>query len=128
MSRFLTFTLAICQFTLFAMEAHAMGGNHPPGKFVAGTKKDWPQGLSELINTGDRVGGYWVNQGDFFFYRGDAAALKPFLEAYGKLPNSPLVVMLHVGTRPMTGPLGGEQKTPIRLATRNCATRLGRTH
>ena len=112
MSRFLTFTLALCQLSLFAGEALAVGGNHPSGKIAPNYNSDWPKGLPDLINSADRCGGHWVNQGDFFFYRGDAAALKLFLETFGKLPNSPLVVVLHAGSKPMTGPLGGEQKTP----------------
>jgi hypothetical protein len=48
---------------------------------------------------------------DFFYYRGDAATLNKFLVAYGQLPDSPLTVVIHTGTIPVTGPLGGEQTT-----------------
>lgn len=90
----------------------ALGGDHPPGKLVGKQNAQWPAGLLDLINSTERVGGHWVNQGDFFYYDGDAATLNKFLEAYGKLPDTPVTVVLHAGGKPMTGPLGGERKTP----------------
>jgi hypothetical protein len=104
-------TLSLCLIT--ASEALAVGGDHPAGKKIARDyNHEWPKGLPDLINSGDRVWGHWINQGEFFYYRGDAAALNKFLASFGKLPNTPLAVVLHAGAKPLTGPLGGEQTTP----------------
>ncbi len=113
MRRAILFTVALAAFGGTAPEVLALGSDHPAGKIAPDYKKDWPAGLTDLINSVDRVGGHWVNQGDFFFYRTDAAALNKFLASYGKLPNSPLAVVLHAGSKPMIGPLAGEQKTPF---------------
>ena len=112
MRRVILFALALSLFSVTASEVLAVGGDHPAGKIAQDYNKEWPTGLPDLINSGDRVWGHWVNQGDFFYYRGDAGAFNKFLASYGKLPNTPLAVVLHAGAKPLTGPLGGEQKTP----------------
>ncbi len=108
MPRPVLFALVLMLCNVAASEAPAMGSDHPAGKIAAGYNKAWPEGTIDLVNSLDRVGGYWVNQGDFFFYRGDAAALNAFLKGYGNLPETPLAVVLHAGSTPRTGPLGKE--------------------
>ncbi len=104
--------LALSFFIVSATEVFAVGGDHQPGKITQEYNKEWPAALPDLINSMDRVGGHWVNQGDFFYYRGNAGELNKFLAGYGKLTNTPLSVVIHTGTKALTGPLGGEQKTP----------------
>lgn len=111
MCRVVRFAMAISLLSFSASEGLAVGGDHPPGKIAAESHKQWPVGLTDLINSADRVAGHWVNQGDFFYYRGDVATLNTFLATYGTLPNTPVAVVLHTGRKPLTGPLGGEQKT-----------------
>ena len=105
------FALIFSLFSVTASEVLALGGNHAAGKIAQEYNKEWPTGLPDLINTGDRVSGHWVNQSDSFYYTGDAASLNKLLASYGKLPNTPLTVVLHAGAKPLTGPLGGEQQT-----------------
>lgn len=92
--------------------ALAIGGDHLPGDITKGYKKEWPAGLSELINSTEWKHGNWVNQNDFFYYAGEPTALNAFLKQYGSLSNTPLSVVIHTGTKPLIGPLGKEQKTP----------------
>ena len=106
----LAFAVMLCGVT--ATEVLALGGLHPAGKIARDYKKDWPGGLPDLINSVDRVCGYWVNVNDFFYYRGDVASLNTFLAAYGKLPDIALTVVIHTGSKPVTDALGGEQKSP----------------
>ncbi len=80
----------------------AVGGNHPPGKFEKGMP-GWPEGVVGLVNSQDRVWGSWVNQGDFFYWSGDASALNKFLVQYAMLTDTPLAVVLHVGEVPIAG-------------------------
>jgi hypothetical protein len=77
----------------------AAAGTHSMGKIVE-QHADWPNGLVDLVNSDDWVAGEWVNQNDFFYYQGRAAAFDKFLESYSRLPDSPLVVVLHVGVAP----------------------------
>ena len=111
MRRIILFALILSLFSVTASEVLALGGNHAAGKIAQEYNKEWPTGLPDLINTGDRVSGHWVNQSDSFYYTGDAASLNKLLASYGKLPNTPLTVVLHAGAKPLTGPLGGEQQT-----------------
>ena len=41
--------------------------------------------VSELANRPGRVGGYWVNSNDWFYFAGDTAAFNSFLQQYAKL-------------------------------------------
>lgn len=101
-------TLAIV-LSLLPTKASAMGMNYPAGTLYNIGSSEWPARLHDLVNTGDRVGGYWVNQWDSFFYRGDVAALNEFLNRYGLIPDTPLAVIIHAGERPLTGKLGDKE-------------------
>lgn len=108
MRRVILFALAVSLLSVSASEVLAAFGVHSTHKIADNYKKGWPRGLPDLINSGDWVLGYWVNQGDFFHYSGDAGAFNKFLTSYGKLPNTPLVVVLHAGGKP----LGDVWKSP----------------
>ncbi|WP_145374433.1 hypothetical protein [Symmachiella dynata] len=92
--------------------AFALGGNYPEGP-LAEQHTDWPPGLFELAKSEGRVNGYWVNSNDFFFYRGDAESLEKFLAVYGKVGDTPLMVVLHAGAVPLTGSLGKPKTIPF---------------
>lgn len=88
----------------------ALGGDHPQGK-ITELRPEWPKGLMELVNSDGRVQGSWVNQNDFFFFKGDAAAFGKFVERYAKVLDTPLKVVIHAGSIPLTGPLGKPAET-----------------
>jgi hypothetical protein len=59
---------------------------------------DWPKGLAELVNTTNRVYGFWVNSESMFFFSGSAADFTVFLQDYAKI--EPVVkheLILHDG-------------------------------
>ena len=112
MSRMIYFALVVLLLSVRASETLAFGGDHQPGAIAQDYNKEWPKGLPNLINSGDRVWGQWVNQGDFFYYRRDADAFNTFLAPYGTLPSPPLAVVLHATAKPLTGPLGAEPRIP----------------
>ncbi len=95
MTRAILVVFALVCWALLVREAFGLGSDHPQGP-VAGNK-GWPAGLKELANRRERVHGFWVNETDVFFYDGDTRAFNRFLEAYGKLNNTALRVVLHPG-------------------------------
>jgi hypothetical protein len=99
--------------TVPSTSVFGLGGNHEKGKIDAKSHPEWQAGLVDLINSMDRVGGYWVNQSDFFFYSGDAKSLNKFIVQYSKVPATPLKIVLHTGTKALTGRLGEKHETPF---------------
>ncbi len=65
-------------------DAFALGADHPNDRPVIGST-NWPAGLEKLVNSPNRIHGFFVNQQDLFFYYGDAAALSAFLRDYAEL-------------------------------------------
>ena len=113
--------------------AHGLGTDYAPGP-VEGSSA-WPKNTLALVNSGERVGGFWVNQCDSFFYRGDAAALNEFIKQYSLIDGTPLKLVLHAGAKPLTGKLAEKPTIPstgrcksiygvgVRLKTRVSKTR-----
>jgi len=62
--------------------------------------------LSDLANRPGRVGGYWVNSNDWFYFAGDTEALNDFLRRYAKLTETPLILVLHPGKAPAESCVG----------------------
>ena len=83
--------LAVC-----AATALGLGSDHPADQPVTG-QNGWPAGLAELLNAGGRVGGFFVNASDWFFFQGDAKAFNAWLEKYAALKDTPLRLVLHPG-------------------------------
>jgi hypothetical protein len=81
--------------------ALAMGGGH-------GTKPVnlSDSHLSELANRPGRVGGYWVNSNDWFYFAGDTKALNDFLRRYAEMKGTPLVLVIHPGKAPAEACVG----------------------
>jgi hypothetical protein len=69
--------------TGWAARARGMGGDYANGEQVS--NPSWPKGMSELVNTSNRIGGLWVNAGDTFFFAGTKTNFNEFLEAYSKI-------------------------------------------
>ena len=94
---------------------------YPKGEPVGGVS-DWPEGLKELVNIDDRVGGYAIQSDtlggypsysdDVFYFRGDAKAFAKFLDQYAKLKDTPLRLVLHPG-RGMNLKPGDSKGDPI---------------
>ncbi|MBI3411600.1 MAG: hypothetical protein HY040_25000 [Planctomycetes bacterium] len=102
MVRFTLFTLVLALSCIVSSEVLALGADHPKGP-VAGNDR-WPEGLKELFNRDNRVHGYWVNGEDVFFYSGDTQAFNQFVEAYSKLKNTSLRVVIHPGAKKARSP------------------------
>lgn len=74
----------------FGGVAYALGSVHGKGDPQAPiSASHWPQGVAALVNRTDRVGGFWVNWSDEFFYQGDARAFNAFLRDYASLGLTP---------------------------------------
>ena len=82
--------------------ALAIGADYPAGP-VKG-EKSWPKGLEDLVNSKDRIHGFWVNAEEIFFFAGKTPALNDFLTKYAKLNDTKLVIVLHPGTRDARSP------------------------
>ena len=89
----------------FCLSVLAAGGFHEAGR-VSG-QADWPKGLADLVNDPSRVGGYFVNSDDRFFFSGDVACFNRMLRQYAALEPSP-VLRLHAGKGSET-PFGGRE-------------------
>jgi hypothetical protein len=83
-------------------EVFALGADHPQGP-VTGNEL-WPEGLKGLANRPDRVHGFWVNETDVFFYDGDGKAFNQFMDAYAKLKDTALRVVIHPGRKKARSP------------------------
>jgi hypothetical protein len=72
-----------------ARVALAMAGEYGKGdpKHPIGNST-WPAGTELLANRADRIGGFWVNANDTFFFAGDAKAFNNFLQQYAKVEGS----------------------------------------
>jgi len=81
--------------TLCVVPAFGLGGGHPKGHPVG--SPDWPEGLEKVVNSDRRVGGYFVNANDTFFYDGDTIDVNAFLAAAAAVKKTPLRIYLHEG-------------------------------
>ena len=97
-------------------EAFALGADHPNDRPVTGST-NWPKGLNLLINTTNRVHGYFVNAEDIFFFAGSASEFSAFLQKYSQLEGvAKQRLILHEGT--------GEAKSPWGKTGRHCDWKL----
>ncbi len=92
--------LAVSAFTPIA--AHALGSDYFTNQV---NNPDWSKGLGALVNSTNRVHGFFVNAEDIFFFRGDAATFETFLNDYSRIAGvTKHQVVLHDGA--------GEAKSP----------------
>jgi hypothetical protein len=86
--------LTVVLSALLPSVAWGLGSDHPGGP----VKRDhWPTGLDAIVNSPERIHGYWVNWSDTFFFAGDTDKLNAVLESCEKLPNTKLEIVLHPG-------------------------------
>ena len=76
-------TAVACALALFPSRAYGLGGNYPNGQPVG--ERSWPKGLSDLVNTTNRVGGLFVNEKDWFFFAGTKTNFNAFLTDFAKI-------------------------------------------
>jgi hypothetical protein len=99
-----------CALALSALPALGLGGDHPNGEAVS--VASWPKGLGALVNGTNRVGGFWVNSSDTFFFTGTKSGFGAFLQDYSKVQQieKPLLI-LHDG-KGEAYDLGGGNRRP----------------
>ena len=90
--------------------ALALGASHANDQTCS--NKEWPAGLSDTVNTKARVCGFFVNANDWFYFKGDTKAFNSVLAAYGKLKDTPLLLVLHPGRGTAREPWDKGEGTP----------------
>ena len=99
-----------------ALKAFGLGADYQNGEPVGGTSA-WPNGVKELVNTTNRVHGFFVNAEDIFFFSGNATNLNGFLGDYSKIQGvDKHQLILHEGA--------GEAKSPWDKSGRPCDWKL----
>jgi hypothetical protein len=105
-----------CAIALVSLKVFGLGSDYRNGEPVGGTSA-WPAGLKELVNTTNRVHGFFVNEEDIFFFSGNATNLTAFLGDYSKIQGvEKHQLILHEGT--------GEAKSPWEKSGRPCDWKL----
>jgi len=108
--------LALGVSLMSAPKAHALGADHPSDKPLA-AQTNWPAGLERLVNTTNRVHGFFVNSEDFYFFAGSEARFTEFLKDYAQLGGTePKRLIVHEGV--------GEAKSPWAKEGRPCDWKL----
>jgi hypothetical protein len=112
--RYSACALALGLLAVWVSSVFAAAGTHSAGKIVE-QHADWPKGLVDLVNSDDWISGEWVNQNDYFHYRGSAADFNRFLITYGKLTDTPLTVVMHAGVALVHADLAPESRSDWEL-------------
>ncbi len=87
--------IAFC--LLLSSQSFGMGGNHDPNQPIYGND-GWPPDLVKAMNGAECVGGFWVNQSDWFFFKGETRAANRFFEKCGRYEKTLTRVVLHPGS------------------------------
>jgi hypothetical protein len=101
MRQLFVFALIVALFPLSASEALALGRDLP---------RDYLEDHGQLVKGQIPVHGFMVNWVDVFFYSGDTADFNRFVEAYSKLENVELRVVIHAGARKARSPWDKEDR------------------
>src|SRR5215472_10698065 len=103
--------------TLAYERALALGSDYPNGTPVRSTGH-WPTGMEDLVNITNRVHGFFVNDGDVFFFSGSANSFTQFLQKYSEIQGTVEKhrLILHEGA--------GEAKSPWAKTGRLCDWQL----
>ena len=84
------FILMLCAWAL------SMATEYGPGPIVH--QPTWPAGLAGVLNSQDRVYGYWVGSSeDYVYYTGDTAEFEAFIGQLSALRGVPVTLVLHDG-------------------------------
>jgi hypothetical protein len=68
----------------FPLTGYGLGGDYPKNGPVGGSSL-WPKGLSDLVNSPNRVHGFFVNAEDNIFFVGSADDFGRFLKRYSEI-------------------------------------------
>lgn len=101
MRRLFVLALIVALLPVFISEALAIGRDLP---------KDYLEEHGQLVKGQKPVHGYMVNWEDVFFYSGDTGAFNRFVEAYSKLENFELRVVIHAGAKKARSPWDTEDR------------------
>jgi hypothetical protein len=98
--------------------AFGLGSNYPNDKPVRGEGCcGWPKGMDNLVDTTNRVHGFFVNSENLFFFSGSSADFTTFLRNYSQIQGiEKHRLILHDGI--------GEAKSPWDKAGRSCDWKL----
>lgn len=108
--------LALGLSLISAPKAFALGADHPTDHPVA-AQANWPAGLEGLINTTNRVHGYFINSADYHFFAGSEARFAGFLKDYAQLGGTDSKrLIVHEGI--------GEARSPWAKEGRPCDWKL----
>jgi len=98
------------------LRVFGLGSDYPNGQPVGGTSA-WPKGVKELVDTTNRVHGFFVNAEDVFFFAGSATNFAEFLNGYSKTQGvEKHRLVLHEGV--------GEAKSPWSTNGQTCDWKL----
>ncbi len=96
--------------------AFALGSDYPNDRPVNGST-NWPKGLERLVNTTNRMHGFFVNAEDVFLFSRSASSLTAFLRQYSQLEGvESRRLILHPGI--------GAAKSPWEKTGRTCDWKL----
>jgi hypothetical protein len=116
LTRWMKNVLVVGVMAIAAGDAYAAGSDYRNDQPVGGTSA-WPEGVKELVNTTNRVHGFFVNAEDVFFFAGSATNFAAFLNDYSKIQGvEKHQLVLHEGA--------GEAKSPWSETSRPCDWKL----
>lgn len=108
--------IVACAITLTTSNVLGLGSDYRNDEPVGGTSA-WPEGLKQLVNTTNRVHGFFVNAEDIIFFSGNATNLTEFIGDYSKIQGvEKHQLILHDGA--------GEAKSPWRTNGQPCDWKL----
>jgi hypothetical protein len=78
-------------------KAHALAGDYPPGPAVW-YPTTWPASLVDIAKHPSRIAGYYINQDDYFAFKGDTAGFQACLASCVALADfGPTTLHIHKG-------------------------------
>jgi hypothetical protein len=106
--------ILICAFLIMTSDVFGLGSDYPNDMPVTGAQiKSWPDGMLNLVDSPNRVHGFWENSEEIFFFSGSATNFSAFLQAYSQIQGiDKHCLILHDGT--------GEAKSPWQTTGRSC--------
>jgi hypothetical protein len=107
----------VCAFIITAQEVSGAGMDYPNDSPVTGAYNRWPNGMVGLVNSPNRVRGFFVNREELFFFSGTATNFSQFLQAYSQVNGiDQHSLILHAGK--------GEAKAPWDTKGKSCDWKL----
>ena len=98
------FLVLLLTLSIWCGRLYGLGFRYDNTKPVSLSDSKWgeipSQQLTDLANRPERVGGYWCNSNDYFYFAGDTKRLNDFLVQYAKLTETPHLLVIHPGKAP----------------------------